>query len=228
MKKLMLLFLSFAIMLNGAFCTTKKSKVTKGASILLDWQGHDEGIEIPDWIKFVTESDKQKIIKEFDIEDYMVWVFNVRGDNLEFLESWTDKVELQSNVAQAVSMEVGRLVQAMSHTEENMRDGRISKAINDVTSVLSNVRLKGLERFASYWIKIGTDKNKSDVSYVYYAVWGVPKNSFKRQLDAAMKNLSENTAQDPLLMNIIGASIEKTILNDADASLEGTTYNDVK
>ncbi|MDE6718425.1 MAG: hypothetical protein K2J68_01005, partial [Treponemataceae bacterium] len=219
-------------MLNGAFCEAKKSKAAKNAPILLDWQGRDAGIEIPNWLKFVAENDKQKIVKEFGLEDYMVWIFDVRGDNLEFLESWTDKVELQSNVAQSISMEVGRATQAALHAEENMSDAKISKAIEDVATVLSSVRVKGLERFASCWIKTGIGKqgakNNRDVSYVYYAVWGVPKNSYKKQLDAAMKNLPESTAQDSLLMNVIDASIEKAILDDADASLEGTTYNDVK
>lgn len=231
MKKLLLLFLSFGMMLNGAFGEAKKSKAAKSAPIMLDWQGRDDGIGIPNWLKFVAENDKQKIVNEFGLEDYMVWIFDVRGDNLEFLESWTDKVELQSNVAQSISMEVGRATRAALHSQENMSDAKISKAIEDVATVLSSVRVKGLERFASCWIKTGIGKQGAknrDASYVYYAVWGVPKNSFKRQLDAAMKSLPESTAQDPLLMNMIVASIERTISDDAAASLEGTAYSDVK
>lgn len=236
MKKLLLLFLSFGMMLNGAFGEAKKSKVAKSAPIMLDWQGRDDGIGIPNWLKFVAENDKQKIVNEFGLEDYMVWIFDVRGDNLEFLESWTDKVELQSNVAQSISMEVGRATRAALHSQENMSDAKISKAIEDVATVFSSVRVKGLERFAACWIKTGIGKQGAknasaknrDASYVYYAVWGVPKNSFKRQLDAAMKSLPESTAQDPILMNMIVASIERTISDDAAANLEGTAYSDVK
>lgn len=221
------------MMLNGIFSATKKPKVAKNAPLLLDWQGRDAGSEIPDWIKFVAENDKQKIVKEFGLDDYMVWIFNANGTNLDFLEIWTDKVELHSNVAQSISMEIGRTMQA----EESMDEAKISKAINDVTTVLSGVRVNGLERFASFWTKTGIDKNSakkskgannSDATYAYYAVWGVPKNSFKTQLDAAMKSLPESSAQDPFLMKMIAASIEKTILDDADASLEGTVYDDIK
>lgn len=231
MKKLLLLFLSFGMMSNGAFGEAKKSKAAKSAPTMLDWQGRDDGIGIPNWLKFVAENDKQKIVNEFGLEDYMVWIFDVRGDNLEFLESWTDKVELQSNVAQSISMEVGRTTRAALHSQENMSDAKISKAIEDVATVFSSVRVKGLERFAACWIKTGIGKQGAknrDTSYVYYAVWGVPKNSFKRQLDAAMKSFPESTAQDPILMNMIVASIERTISDDAAASLEGTAYSDVK
>lgn len=227
-------FILFVVIVTAS---AAKPKATKAAPVQLDWQGRDAGIQIPDWTKAVAENNKRKIVKEFDLDDYMVWVFNARGTNLDFLETWTDKVELQSNVAQSISAEIGRATQATMQAEQNLNETKINQAITDVTTVLSNVRVNGLERFGSYWIKSGIAKSgvkkiktedDCDITYAYYTVWGIPKKAFKSQLDAAMQNLPENTAQDPLLMKMIVASIEKTILGDADASLEETTYDDVK
>ena len=97
-------FLStFVLFLAIVTASAAKPKATKAAPVQLDWQGRDAGIQIPDWTKAVAENNKRKIVKEFDLDDYMVWVFNARGTNLDFLETWTDKVELQSNVAQSIS-----------------------------------------------------------------------------------------------------------------------------
>lgn len=238
MKKLLLTFLVIEMALTGLVWAAKKPKTSKATPVTLDWQGREAGLtEVPDWAKAVAENNKRKIVKEFDLSDYQVWVFNSRGSDLQFLETWTDKVELQSNVAQSISAEIGRATQAAMQAEQSISETQIDQTITDVTTVLSNVRVNGLERFGSYWIKSGIPKdgvkkvksaNDYDVTYSYYSVWAVPKDAFERQLNAAMSDLPSNTAQDPLLMQMITASIKKVILGDEDASLESTSYSDVK
>lgn len=237
MKKKLFVFLIVELALVSCASAAKKPKVKSPAPVTLDWQGRDAGIDIPDWTKAVAENNKRKIVKELDLDDYQVWVFNARGPDLQFLETWTDKVELQSNVAQSISTEIGRATQAAMQAEQSLSETQINQTITDITTVLSNVRVNGLERFGSFWIKTGIPKpgvkkvktaDDYDVTYSYYTVWGVPKDAFEKQLDVAMIDLQENTANDPLLMELITASIKKVLLNDADSSLESTTYDDVK
>ncbi len=235
MKKTLLS--TFILFLALFAASAAKPKTNKAEPITLDWQGRESGIQIPDWTKAVAENNKRKIVKELDLSDYMVWIFNARGTNLEFLSTWTDKVELQSNVAQSISSEIGRATQAALQSEQNAGNVSINQALTDVTTVLSNVRVNGLERMATYWTKSGiakpgVKKIKSeadyDITYTYYSVWAMPKKAFEAQLEAAMQNLPQNTSQDPLLMKMITASIQKVILGDADLSMESTSYDDVK
>ena len=60
--------------------------------------------------------------------------------------------------------------------------------------------------------------------YTYYSVWALKTDLYQRQINAAMQNLPENTAQDPLLMKLITSSIEKTILNE-DSSVNAVSYD---
>lgn len=212
--------------------TTRETvKVTTGAYERLDWQGRATGSEIPSWVLAVGDNNKRKVVKELDLDGYMVWSFNASGSDLEFLQDWTDKVELQSNVAQSISASIGRATEASLEAEQNVDETTKKKVIKDVTTVLSNVRVNGLEKIASYWIKsrastVAKPKSDSDyeTKYTYYSVWAVKDNIYEKQINAAINDLPGNTAQDPLLMKLITASIEKTILGDSEA--EVLTYNE--
>ncbi|HBP09237.1 MAG TPA: hypothetical protein DD629_03130 [Treponema sp.] len=64
--------------------------------------------------------------------------------------------------------------------------------------------------------------------YTYYSVWALKSDLYQRQINAAMQDLPENTAQDPLLMKLITRSIEKTILNEdsgSDANVSSISYD---
>ena len=212
--------------------TTRESvKVTTGAYERLDWQGRATGSEIPSWVLAVGDNNKRKIVKELDLDGYMVWSFNSNGSDLEFLQNWTDKVELQSNVAQSISTSIGRATEASLEAEQNIDETTKKKTVKDVTTVLSNVRVNGLEKIASYWIKsrastVAKPKSDSDyeTKYTYYSVWAVKNDLYEKQIHAAMNDLPGNTSQDPLLMRLITASIEKTML--ADSSADVLTYNE--
>ena len=219
-RKIVAAGIAMAVAVSAGFSKEKPKVVTK-APTLLDWQGRAVGSEIPDWVKAVGDNNKRKIIKELDLGDYQIWVFMARGKNLEFLETWTDKVELQSNVAQSISSEIGRATQATMEADQNLEETQINQTITDITTVLSNVRVNGLEKFGSYWVKNGFANVKKpkkpedyDVQYTYYTVWGVPKASFKKQIENAVKGVPNNTADDELLMKLITRSIEKVILGE--------------
>ena len=192
----------------------------------LDWQGRATGSPIPEWVLAVGDNNKREVVRQLELSGYMVWSFNASGEDLEFLESWTDKVELQSNVAQSISSSIGRATQASLEAEQSIDDTVKDKTLTDVTTVLSNVRVNGLEKIASYWIKTRsalTAKPAADtdweVKYTYYSVWAIKKELYEQQIDAAIKGIDENTAQDEVLMELISASIKKTILDDEDADV---------
>ena len=192
----------------------------------LDWQGRATGSPIPEWVLAVGDNNKKEVIRQLELSGYMVWSFNASGDDLEFLENWTDKVELQSNVAQSISSSIGRATQASLQAEQSIDETVKDKTLTDVTTVLSNVRVNGLEKIASYWVKTRSALTAKpaadtdwDVKYTYYSVWALKKELFEEQIDAAIKGIDENTAQDEQLMELISASIKRTILDDEGADV---------
>ena len=225
---------AFSVIALASCGTTKETvKVVTGAYERLDWQGRATGAEVPNWVVAVGDNNKRQIVKELDLDGYMVWTFNSNGPDLDFLQNWTDKVDLQSNVAQSISTSIGRATEASLKAEQSIDATKSDKALKDVTTVLSNVRVNGLEKIASYWIKSRfseSAKPKADsdykTMYTYYSVWALKSDLYQRQINAAMQDLPENTAQDPLLMKLITRSIDKAILNeDADANVSAISYD---
>ena len=222
-----LLAVTGALVLLASCGTTREAvEVADVTYERLDWQGRATGSPVPEWVLAVGDNNKREVVKQLDLSDYMVWSFNASGEDLEFLENWTDKVELQSNVAQSVSSSIGRATQASLQAQQSIDETVKDKTLTDVTTVLSNVRVNGLEKIASYWIKTRsalTAKPAADadweVKYTYYSVWALKKELYEEQIDAAIKGIDENTAQDEALMELISASIKKTILDDEGADV---------
>ena len=217
----LLAIVSVVLLLASCGTTREVVDVAPATYERLDWQGRATGSPIPEWVLAVADNNKREVVRQLELSGYMVWSFNASGEDLEFLENWTDKVELQSNVAQSVSSSIGRATQASLEAQQTIDDTVKDKTLTDVTTVLSNVRVNGLERIASYWIKTRsalTAKPAADtdweIKYTYYSVWALKKDLYEQQIDAAIKGIDENTAQDEVLMELITASIKKTILDD--------------
>lgn len=213
------------LMVTGCASTNKSTPATlnTGRVEILDYQGRVFEEKIPDWVK--KFSDKKALMKTLDLseKEFMVWNFTTDGKDKDFIEQWTDKVELQSNVSQSISTEIGRATQASLDAEQTMDSATKEKTLKDVTSVLSNVRVNGLERKASFWALYRRSlktKPQSDADYdtfyTYYSVWTMPKELYQTQLEAAAKDPERNTSQDPILQAILTKSIAETMLGNAD------------
>ena len=75
---------------------------------------------------------------------------------------------------------------------------------------LTDVRLSGLEKIASYWIKVSVLDNKKNVTdsfYEYYAVWGMDNKVFKNQLEQALKKIDETATESAYLKAKVTAEI---------------------
>lgn len=223
-KKIIWAFTAAAVIFSFPACQKKEAVPQKAAmsvrrSEVIDYQGAKVGKEIPVWVEAVVDGDNKIIAKELKLEGKKLWVFSNNGSDLDFLKIWTDKVDIQSEVAQSISNEIGRQSVADIQASSDLDEVTKKKAINDTTMTLSNVRVNGLEKNAQYWIKTRTpkvDKPKTDddyvVEYTYYVVYSMETDSFELQMKEALKNVAMNTSQDYILQQIITAKIAQALL----------------
>lgn len=65
----------------------------------------------------------------------------------------------------------------------------------------------------------GKDKEEKD-SFEYYTVWTMDQDKFDRQLDASMKNISDNTSEGAELKKALREKLTETTVSSNDETLE--------
>ena len=202
MKKLIYgitVFFAFVV-LSG--CTTtkvagsgmkgKSASVKTGKRVIVDYQGATLGKEIPKWVELLVEGQySQPVLKTVmpNLENKKVFVTMGRGDNLDFVQTWSDLVDIETEVAGTLERVAGKAVEAemkgkASAKGKEVDSTELERIINMYRASLVNVRFSGLERIASYWLEtqVIDGKNIQDDYFEYYAVWAMDENLFDKQL----------------------------------------------
>ena len=204
----------------GCVSAKPKSKVNKPE--LIDYQGSEMGTDLPKWVSAVANGDKKTIAKDLDLEDQKIFVFENRGTDLDFLKTWTEQVDIQSEVAGEFSMVVGQATQtALAAAKSNGEKESIQKSADMYGVTMKNVELNGLTKAAQFWtksqqVKPGLKKAKSsadyNVYYTYYVVYSMDSGSYDKQMEAALSHVEDNTAEAKMLRKSISAKLEGVIL----------------
>lgn len=203
--------------------TESFAKVTTQNVVIqrIDWQGASTGTNPPAWVEAVTSGDVETVASALNIDARRnkVFVISNSGPNRDFLKSWTDNVDVVSEVSGTMSRVVGQAVQAnMTGTAEE-----VQKSVEQAVTVASSVELNGLEKKASYWIqtrrqKTGIDNPVSDSDYeppvyTYYVVYTMSNDVFEKSLKSATdRGIPENTENASVLKQIITSSLAKTLI----------------
>ncbi len=226
MKISKLIVMAAAFLTVGCASTFAKAKVKENKIVVqrLDWQGSTTGRDVPDWVDHVVDGDAQIVAKELKIDpkQYKVFVVSARNKNLEFLKTWTDNVEVISEVSQTLSRVVSNDIRANSKGSEE----EIKRDIDTATKVCNLIHLSGLEKKNQYWIKTRTGKKpnpKKDSDfeepiYTYYVVYIMDLNSYNDAVAKAMDeayNQGVITDQAGNLKSIMLTALAKDIAPEA-------------
>lgn len=253
MKKLI-----YSISLSLAFlaflgCTTtkvagsgmkgKSASVKSGKRIIVDYQGATLGKEIPKWVELLVEGQySQPVLKTVmpNLEGKKVFVTMGRGDNLDFVQTWSDLVDIETEVGGTLERVAGKAVEAemkgrASAKGKDVDATELERIINMYRASLVNVRFSGLERIASYWLEtqVMDGKKIQDDYFEYYAVWAMDENLFDKQLKAAMAKIDETSTEAKELKTIVETKLKKSIAisnneeikNDADEYVVNDSQN---
>lgn len=203
----------------------KKAKQQKVKVEIVDRLGMALGTDIPGWVEAVLEGENKKIAKslKIDLDETQIFVFSNQGNDLEFLKTWTDQVDVQRQVANSISIAVGQsataVLQATSGSEDSMQ-----RAIDQTVKALSALELNGLLKEAQYWIQFKRPKQgvkvtkKSpesafDYYYEYYVVFTMNRNVYDRQLEAALSGVEDNTSETKLLKEALSENLRAPLVD---------------
>lgn len=195
---------------KGSGIKGKAAKVDTGKRILVDYQGATFGSEIPEWVKLVGQGQySAEVLNPVmpGVNGKKVFVVTNRGNNLSYIEQWADLVKVETEVAGIMERVAGKSVEASMVGSD---DANLKETINMYRTSLTSVRLTGLEKVGSYWIKVkivDDDNETVETFYEYYAVWGMDSKIFKNQLNEALKNIDQTTTESEYLKAKVTADI---------------------
>ena len=221
----------------GSGIKGKQATVKKVKRQIVDYQGATLGSEIPQWVKLVSEGQYgQKVLSKAmpDLEGKKVFVVTGRGDNLDFVKSWVNLVDIETEVSGSLERVTGKVVTsklegAAKAKGQDVNQTEVSRAINDYRIALQDVRISGLERVAEYWTLIDvTEKGKViDSYYEYYSVWSMDQKVFNKQLEKSLEHIDEATTEAAELKNLVKQKLENELSvssNSLDTLDEADSY----
>ena len=118
------------------------------------------GTAIPAWVEAVLEGDNKVIAKSLKIDqaESQIFVFTNQGNDLEFLKTWTDQVDVQRQVANSFSMAVGQSANAVFQGNSSETETKRNQVIDQTVKALSAMEINGLMKEAQYWIQFKRPK----------------------------------------------------------------------
>lgn len=224
---------AIAVCFGTGSAFAKKAKEQKVKIEIVNRPGMPLGTEVPGWVEAVLEGDNKEIAKslKIDLNDKQIFVFSNQGDDLEFLKTWTDQVDVQRQVANSFSIAVGQsanaVLQGTSGSENSMQ-----RSIDQTVKALSAMELNGLLKEAQYWIQFKKPKQGAKITkkspessfdyyYEYYVVFTMDRNIYNTQLDAALNGVEDNASETVLLKKALSENLRAPLIDKAaDSSVE--------
>ena len=203
-SKIVLAALMIALIASPIFAAKKgpAPKMVVNRPQIIDYQGASLGKEIPKWVDVLVEGNNAEVEKALNLSGVKTFIVEANGTNLDFLKSWTDLVNIETEVAGQIERQVAQTVQATMQGQADATEADVQKAIDMYAVSAKNVTINGLEKKASFWVqtqtvKPGLKKAKGPddliVQYTYYVVYCCDAKMFQQQIKAAMEDVEDNT-----------------------------------
>ncbi len=225
MKKSMVAIAALLAIFVSSNCFAAKKKEAKIKIEIINRPGMALGTEIPKWVEAVLEGDNKGIAKslKIDLKEYQIFVFSNQGNDLEFLKTWTDQVDVQRQVANSFSMAVGQSANAVFQGSSG-DETKKKMAIDQTIKALSAMEINGLLKESQYWIQFRKPKqgmkvtSKSpdsafDYYYEYYVVFTMNRDIYDTQLDAALNGVEDNASETALLKKALSQNLREPLID---------------
>ncbi len=210
-------------LVSPAFAATKGKapKMVAGRPMVIDYQGHATGSEIPAWVQAIADGSQKKVRKSLEIgENDAIFILSNKGNDLDFLKAWTDQVDVRAEVASSIEQTVGQTVVSELDAKEASQQTK-ERAAKLYSSTMTNLTLNGLTKEAFYWIKTrtmnpGVKKIKTAADYTdeytYYVCYSIKQNIYNLQLKKALDDVEDNDDQTVFLKSVLTEKLTQTIL----------------
>ncbi len=196
---------------KGSGIKGKSASVKTGKRAIVDYQGAVFGREIPEWVVLLSEGQySQEVLSTVmpNLKNKKVFVVQERGDNLDFVKSWSTLVQIETEVSGSLERVTGKVVTSKLEGDAKASGNKadpteVQKALDDYRIALQDVRIAGLEKIADYWILVEEPKGSGNEYYEYYGVYGMDKKIFEGQLEHSLAHIKETTTEGEALKGII-------------------------
>jgi len=216
-----------AILASANVFAAKKGKQAKIKIEIINRPGMALGTDIPEWVQAVLEGENKKVAKSLkvDLKDYQIFVFSNQGQDLEFLKTWTDQVDVQRQVANSFSIAVGQSANAVFQGTAG-DETKKKMAIDQTIKALSAIEMNGLLKESQYWIQFRKPKQGMKVTkkspdsaydyyYEYYVVFVMKRSIYDAQLNAALNGIEDNASETVLLKKALSENLRAPLLDKA-------------
>ena len=208
----------------------KKSKAGSRTYEMINYQGATFGKNVPKWVEMIVEGqyDAKYLSKVMPgLEGKKAFVVQGRGNNLDFIKSWVNLYDIETEVGGMLERQTGKVVREkmsgkQSEVGNTAAPANVEKEISDYRMALQNVRIVGLEKVADYWIEVEVKEKKKvvDSYFEYYSVWAIDKKLLSAQLAKALQKEEDaelkQAVMDALTNELSVASNDKDIEEAAD------------
>lgn len=201
------------------------AKINTGNKEILEYQGSEWGDPCPKWVRTLNQGSVDNVAKELgvDTNKEMIFVAQDRNKDLELAKVWVKNIEARQEIAAAISQVIASEAEAqMVATDGTELDqAQKDKLYKSATSMASAIELNGLIKIAEFWVRTGTVRkgvkkaqtlaDYEEVVYTYYVVYKMTIDNFRKQSEAAMKTVADNTSEQAYLKRVLSAKIGQTI-----------------
>ena len=222
-KSIIAVLVAAAVVMTGCKTTEVAGSKIKGKNLkvgtstkrtMVNYQGSTFGRPIPEWVLQIADGQyDSSYLKKYmpEMEGKKAFVCIGRGENLDFVQQWTDLVDIEVQVGDTMQRVVGKKVQAafsgsMSGSGSSYSSAELDKSLSMAKEAVSCVELNGLEKNASYWVEIeayNKKTKKTETYFEYYTVWTMTEKNYDLQIKNALKGVEDNTDQGKLLRQVI-------------------------
>lgn len=222
----------FAVVLSTPVFAAKKASKAKTRAECVDYPGLSLGAEIPDWVRTALTGDRRSVAKQLKLDDseYQIFFFTAKGDDLDFLKTWSDNVDVRAEVINSLSQAVGQSVDATYKGTDAGKNSEKERVQTQITKTISTMQISGLLKEAQFWIEYRQPKSgvkitkKStdddyDYYYEYYVVYSIKRSIYDKQLNAALNKVDDFGSETEALKKALAANLKAPLVNK-DESVE--------
>lgn len=198
-------------------------------TVMIDYQGKSMGGAIPKWVNAALDGTRSGVAKTLELDNKQLFVFIKKGTDLDFLQIWTDNVDVRAEVANSFSQAVAQAADASIQASDAAGKQSKEKSVGLLTKTLSALELNGLLKEAQFWTRTRSVNEKFvgkkqgsvpgdqyyDYEYNYIVVFAMDKDVYQTQLDAALNGVEDNTSETELLKKALSTSLLEPLISES-------------
>jgi len=198
-------------------------------TVIIDYQGKSMGGAIPKWVNAALDGTRSGVAKTLELDNKQLFVFIKKGTDLDFLQIWTDNVDVRAEVANSFSQAVAQAADASIQASDAAGKQAKEKSVALLTKTLTAIEQDGLLKEAQFWTRTRSVNEKFvgkkqgsvpgdqyyDYEYNYIVVFAMDKDVYQTHLDAALNGVEDNTSETELLKKALSTSLLEPLISES-------------